>query len=133
MTITVETWCEALESGKYKQGSGQLRDDDCFCCLGVLCDLSGAGKWDGDKYVVGSLVEDSIPQQSVCKLIGLWSNTGEFTFADLPDNLQMEIRDYYQDSYGELTDLNDHGVPFPLIAKVIRARPKGLFREDAQP
>jgi hypothetical protein len=30
-----------------------------------------------------------------------------------------------------LAELNDHGVPFPLIAKVIRARPKGLFREDA--
>jgi hypothetical protein len=38
-------WVEALRSGKYKQGTGQLRrlDEDTgemtFCCLGVLCNL----------------------------------------------------------------------------------------------
>jgi len=33
-------WLEALRSGKYKQGRGQLKtDDNKFCCLGVLCDL----------------------------------------------------------------------------------------------
>jgi hypothetical protein len=33
-------WIKALESGDYKQGKCALRNDnDCFCCLGVLCDL----------------------------------------------------------------------------------------------
>lgn len=37
-------WIEALRSGKYKQGKGQLKQDDRYCCLGVLqeitnCDL----------------------------------------------------------------------------------------------
>lgn len=32
-------WVKALRSGKYKQGKGQLRTKNSFCCLGVLCDL----------------------------------------------------------------------------------------------
>ena len=38
-------WLEALRSGKYEQTQGTLRDGDAFCCLGVLCDLTGRGKW----------------------------------------------------------------------------------------
>ena len=35
-------WLKALRSGAYEQGKGFLRkhlDKDCFCALGVLCDL----------------------------------------------------------------------------------------------
>ncbi len=32
-------WVAALRSGEYKQGINFLRQDDKFCCLGVLCDL----------------------------------------------------------------------------------------------
>jgi hypothetical protein len=33
-------WINSLRSGEYKQGTGRLRrDDEKFCCLGVLCDL----------------------------------------------------------------------------------------------
>lgn len=36
-----EKWVAALESGKYVQGKGLLRDTDGkYCCLGVLCDLA---------------------------------------------------------------------------------------------
>lgn len=34
-------WVEALRSGKYKQGTGALRNDkNEYCCLGVLCDVA---------------------------------------------------------------------------------------------
>lgn len=34
-------WAEALRSGNYTQGDGQLRDQsDSFCCLGVLCEIA---------------------------------------------------------------------------------------------
>lgn len=33
-------WVKALRSGKYEQGTGRLRGDEGFCCLGVLCDLA---------------------------------------------------------------------------------------------
>ena len=33
-------WVRALRSGDYKQGFGTMRDkNDCFCVLGVLCNL----------------------------------------------------------------------------------------------
>lgn len=37
-------WVDALRSGKYEQSSGQLRSEDGFCCLGVLCDIYGKEK-----------------------------------------------------------------------------------------
>ena len=38
-----DKWVEALRSGKYEQGNKFLRLGDRYCCLGVLCDLDGAG------------------------------------------------------------------------------------------
>jgi hypothetical protein len=30
-------WIDALRSGEYEQGDGQLQKGNRFCCLGVLC------------------------------------------------------------------------------------------------
>ncbi len=39
-------WVEALRSGKYKQGKGQLRNSrNQFCCLGVLADQICPTAW----------------------------------------------------------------------------------------
>lgn len=39
-------WLEALRSGKYNQTvNGCLRDEDGFCCLGVVCDVIDSSKW----------------------------------------------------------------------------------------
>lgn len=40
-------WIEALRSGKYQQGRGSLRNPEtnCFCCLGVLCDIVDPEGW----------------------------------------------------------------------------------------
>lgn len=35
-----ERWLSALRSGEYKQTKNILKDDEGFCCLGVLCDLA---------------------------------------------------------------------------------------------
>lgn len=43
-------WVAALRSGEYRQTRGELRDAAGFCCLGVACDISGTGKWDGPYY-----------------------------------------------------------------------------------
>lgn len=54
-----QKWLEALRSNQYPQGKEALRKTeimssdsvdmklpiDCFCCLGVLCDISSVGKW----------------------------------------------------------------------------------------
>jgi hypothetical protein len=55
-----QRWLDALRSGKYKQGKGALRTGkDHFCCLGVLCDISGAGEWESGKYGWQYTVDDS--------------------------------------------------------------------------
>jgi hypothetical protein len=45
-----QRWVSALRSGKYEQGRGMLRHKndnglDCFCCLGVLCDIYDSSRW----------------------------------------------------------------------------------------
>jgi len=51
-----EKWIKALRGegeykAKYKQGKGQLRiEDNCFCCLGVLCDVINPEAWNGLAY-----------------------------------------------------------------------------------
>lgn len=39
LTEKQKKWIEALRSGKYKQGRGFLKKDNCFCCLGVACEI----------------------------------------------------------------------------------------------
>lgn len=39
-------WIEGLRSGRYAQGRGALRKIDCYCCLGVACDVADPAGWD---------------------------------------------------------------------------------------
>lgn len=43
-----QKWVEALRSGHFKQATGNLKTDDCYCCLGVLCTVLGAS-WNEDE------------------------------------------------------------------------------------
>jgi hypothetical protein len=36
-----QKWVTALRSGEFKQGRGALEEDGTFCCLGVLCRVTG--------------------------------------------------------------------------------------------
>jgi hypothetical protein len=36
----IKKWIEALRSGDYEQGKGQLKFGDKYCCLGVLCEIA---------------------------------------------------------------------------------------------
>lgn len=41
-----DLWVKALLSGKYKQTTRMLKNEDgAYCCLGVLCDISKEGEW----------------------------------------------------------------------------------------
>jgi hypothetical protein len=63
-------WVSALRSGKYKRCTAQLKKDDGFCCLGVLCDLHARrfkNTWDGEQY----LSEDSELPEDVIEWAGL--------------------------------------------------------------
>ncbi len=47
-----DKWLKALRSGEYEQTIEVLHDNTGYCCLGVLCDISGLGEWDTDVYLI---------------------------------------------------------------------------------
>jgi hypothetical protein len=96
-----ERWVKALESGKYQQTQGQLRDinedgESSFCCLGVLCHLAekdGGQRFDGPIY------------------------DGE---CGMPPNYILEFMFEDAGVADELAEMNDTGYTFKEIAKHIR-------------
>jgi hypothetical protein len=118
----VKKWVAALRSGEYKQGKGYLKyvegGKTLYCCLGVLCELTGPGVVEKREY--GEPILDRICTkwneqscllpESVKNAAGLYSDCGSF-------------------DGGVLMNLNDSGIPFNEIADLIESRPAGLFKE----
>jgi len=63
MNELTTAWIKALRSDDYKQTTGKLfgtldggdslfEENVGYCCLGVLCDISKKGDWEGFSYVV---------------------------------------------------------------------------------
>lgn len=101
-------WVDALRSGKYEQGQGQLKTTDGrMCCLGVLADIAGC----------------------------VWSSNGEYQTADgkwaYAPARAMEFVGLATDSgrsaVGPLSHNNDRGASFSDIADIIESEPDGLF------
>lgn len=99
----ITRWVEALESGKYKQGAGQLRStadgETSYCCLGVLCKLAeddGGQKFNHDSY--GKDFDIEFP----------------------PRHIQTFVFD--EEFCESLAEMNDEGASFKRIAGVIRAK-----------
>lgn len=100
-------WAEALRSGKYEQGQAQLRRADFYCCLGVLCDISGIGEWNtADGYNIGEFgYSFNIPSE-IRSWSGL-SDSGGMILAGINDNKRdrtkfPEIADYIDCNYQSL-------------------------------
>lgn len=96
-------WVEALRSGKYQQGKSALRCEDQFCCLGVLCDISGAGQWNEThhgiyEYVVRGNSSRMGPPEPWQNSIGLrLEESGElWRMNDIRDKSFAEIADYIE-------------------------------------
>lgn len=94
--INRSIWADALDSGDYEQGIGMLRsDDNKFCCLGVLCDLTGEG-WGP---VIGEAFE----------LRNEWTGTCPpdiFEMVDMPVNQDhlMGMNDNAKKSFHEIAE-----------------------------
>lgn len=48
--LNVETWVAALKSGTYPQAKKALKNEDGYCCLGVLCEINKVPFIDGSGY-----------------------------------------------------------------------------------
>jgi hypothetical protein len=114
----VETWTAALRSGRYKQGTMQLREilkhqQDKFCCLGVLADLA---------------VQEEVPTCLKTELSKTDWDDGYFMgmIGALPSGWLDPA------TAEELMSLNDGGMSFEKIADVIENRHKEglLFPQD---
>ncbi len=101
---------EALRSGKYQQTRMRLRDEDGFCCLGVLCDLAskeGLGSW-GDCDVFTDREGDASVGR-LTKAVRDWSglsSTGDY--GEIPsERCLMADNDVKRKSFNEIADIID--------------------------
>jgi hypothetical protein len=109
----IENWLQALESGKYRQGKSVLVQDTGskpkYCCLGVACKV--ANDLGVRNFDITRLDEDGEQalNDSFARKLGI-NSLGEF-------KVDIEHRNQV---YSSLADLNDGGVKFKTIAKIIR-------------
>ena len=115
-------WIDALRSGDYKQGRAVLRSqNDEFCCLGVLCDLSG-GEWSGtdqNAYSFKPASPDGLEQTSSVHYLPPQVRYD----AELPNSFGGcgDIILLNGNSVA-LASLNDSGLSFSQIADLIENR-----------
>lgn len=109
-------WVAALRSGKYQQASGTLNDEGRFCCLGVLCEISGLGAWgehNGDgliPYETSKDKETDLAPHSVCDWAGFQEGS----------NPQLRVPTVVIEEEREgLHEHNDAGKTFAEIADAI--------------
>jgi hypothetical protein len=100
-------WVEALRSGKYRQTTGNLREERTtrrygYCCLGVLCHVAGS-KWRHGVPVLGETIMEAQGEAylsyDALKLTGL-DDTQQRVLADKNDEGSSfaEIADYIESS-----------------------------------
>ena len=113
----VKIWIAALRSGKYKQSRTALNGRDGFCCLGVLCDISGQGKWverdDGiSRYVIGDEMYVTVLPAALCD---------HYEIPELGFDVPTEVIAKYTsfDCETSLAALNDRGATFEEIANIL--------------
>lgn len=110
-----ERWVSALRSKKFPQTKEHLKDNNGFCCLGVLCEIA---------------VEDGViapPTKHPVTLEWLYENEGGtlppkvMEWAEI--NEENPYVEYTQDGgyfYDSLSELNDaKSMTFPEIADII--------------
>ena len=119
-------WLAALRSGKYTQGTGALKQEGStgseFCCLGVLCDISGLGIWRErvtmysriKEYIVTDEPELSILHPDVKTWAGL-----EAADPQVKPSTELQERYGFKIEVPSLATLNDRGASFSEIADLI--------------
>lgn len=94
-------WLEALRSGKYEQGRGKLRStDNKFCCLGVLCDISNLGVWEGGRFVYYLGSGGILPTA-----VMVWAGLDDVDPKIDSSVRSIEANDMFRKSFAEIADL----------------------------
>lgn len=90
----IRTWCAALRSGKYKQGTVYLYADKKYCCIGVGCIVAGADKKqilgqnypDGDFDFIRAIDYDFMNHGYSLSAL---NDDEQFTFDEIADLLEL--------------------------------------------
>jgi len=111
-----EKWVKALRSGKYKQTKHSLKDDNGYCCLGVLCEISGMGEFKKREELLKNkfyqyITETETDGVVLPALVMSWSGI---------QSVDGDFRDE------NLTAMNDCGFSFKKIADIIEKNYKIL-------
>ena len=132
-----ERWIEALESGKYPKTQGMLRNDDGYCCLGVVCDVADPNLWQqhaGFYYYKPPTIYDDVIYRidlpdHIQLALTLYSASATFMMSELSPDLREEVLAVADTDNGlnSLVTINDATENFDLIIKVLKERPPSLF------
>ena len=124
-------WVAALRSGEYKQGIHLLRQDDKFCCLGVLCDLHRkAHQNEGEDDTVNSWFPTKNPERDNAPCFSYrYGNTTSLPSVvmdwcglrscDPPVRRIVSFENDHVTQDVTLALLNDQGLTFDQIADII--------------
>ena len=106
-------WAAALRSGKYKQTTGSLKNEEGYCCLGVLASISPwKNAYTRMKSKLGSTNE--VLPLKIQKWADMSYPTGRFPNKESILGIQ------------ELSSKNDAGASFEKIAKLIEKHTEEL-------
>ena len=143
-----DRWIEALKSGKYKQGYGQLRAKNKYCCLGVACEVFNGMCADG---VGGLTKKDKLKKVKATNKVDY---TYDGDLLGVPPTMEaklgVKLEGYevkttrsetakysgyaYRDVQAEetaLAELNDsENFDFNAIATVIKRNKKAFYTEE---
>lgn len=123
-----DIWVKALRSGTFKQTTGKLKDREdepngAYCCLGVLCELSGISEFDEQNKYCGEFA--TLPPL-VREWAGLVSDIGGMEQGIHHSFINIDGEED-QNEYSSLTELNDDAkYDFNQIADVIEEQWKSL-------
>jgi hypothetical protein len=99
LPVNIETWVTALESGEYSQCEGALYNGEGYCCLGVYAKVVLG--YDDEAIMMDLDVNDGVgPKKPYDKIM-------------LSDDMDEDV-------YNDGISMNDSGVSFIDIAKMIR-------------
>jgi hypothetical protein len=112
-----QQWVTALRSGEYTQASGNLRTEEGYCCLGVLCDLYSKDTRD-------SSTEWEVNHTADARPIPFYNFMDQGSFLPIAvkhwaglDKASPLI--YLDDVKMDLAQVNDSGSTFTQIAQLI--------------
>lgn len=115
-----EKWVAALRSGKYEQGRHSLHGErNSYCCLGVLCDISGLGKWGELVNNRPYMVDNDHDSSDLLRAVAEWAGLGDGPYVSIPD-VKVDVGEF--DGRVHVAAYNDQGATFGQIADAIEAQ-----------